>query len=58
MALLTGRTRNADVVVTGYSALLRLSKRDFDGFLDRHPELRAQVETIAAERAGGSRQPA
>lgn len=50
MALITGRPRTADVTSIGYSALLRLSRRDFEAVLDRNPALRAHVEALAADR--------
>ena len=49
--LLERRPRNADVISDGYSHLLVLYRRDFDELLDRRPEVRAEIEAVAASRA-------
>jgi CPA1 family monovalent cation:H+ antiporter len=50
MALLTNQPRNADVVSLAYTNVLALKRRDFDAFLRAHPDLKARIETEAAER--------
>lgn len=55
LALLTGAPRSGDVTATGYCSLLRLDRRDVQAFLDRHPEIRRQVERTAAERLSANR---
>ena len=52
MALLSGDRRTADVTALDYSRFAMLSGRDFLRFLQRYPEIRAQVAALAAERAG------
>lgn len=51
MALLSGGTRTADVTALDFSNLLVLSRRDFNLFMSRHPELRVAVEEMASQRA-------
>jgi CPA2 family monovalent cation:H+ antiporter-2 len=51
MALLSGDRRSADVTALDYSRFARLSGRDFRRFLQRYPEIKAQIESLAAERA-------
>jgi CPA1 family monovalent cation:H+ antiporter len=50
MGLLTSQPRNADVVADGYCHLLALAKRDFNRLLAARPELRAEIEAVAARR--------
>ncbi len=50
MALLSGAPRTADVTALDFSNLLMLSRRDFNMFMSRHPELRVAVEEMARER--------
>ncbi len=50
MALLTGERRTADVTAVDFCQLQTLSRRDFNQFMRRHPELRAAVSTLANER--------
>lgn len=50
MGLLTSQPRNADVVANGYCHLLVLYKKDFDKILARRPEVRTEVEAVAARR--------
>jgi CPA2 family monovalent cation:H+ antiporter-2 len=50
MALLSGAPRTADVTALDFSTLLVLSRRDFNLFMSRHPELRVAVEEMARER--------
>ena len=50
MGLLTAQPRNADVVADGYCHLLALAKRDFNRLLAARPELRAEIEAVAARR--------
>jgi monovalent cation:H+ antiporter-2, CPA2 family len=51
MALLSGAPRSADVTAIDYCQLLTLSRDDFARFVGKHPELRAKLDIIAAERA-------
>lgn len=51
MALLSGDRRSADVTALDYSRFARLSGRDFRRFLQRYPEIKSQIESLAAERA-------
>jgi CPA2 family monovalent cation:H+ antiporter-2 len=50
MALLTGERRTADVTAVDFCQLQTLSRRDFNQFMRRHPELRAAVSALANER--------
>lgn len=50
MGLLDHRPRNADVVADGYCHLLVLHRKDFDDLFDQRPELRAELEAVAARR--------
>lgn len=50
MGLLEARPRNADVVANGYCHLLVLYRRDFNRLLNRHPEIRREIETVAQQR--------
>jgi CPA1 family monovalent cation:H+ antiporter len=50
MGLLDARPRNADVVANGYCHLLVLRRRDFDELLARRPEVRAEIQAVAARR--------
>ena len=50
MGLLSSQPRNADVVANGYCHLLVLDKRDFNKILARRPDVRQEVEAVAARR--------
>jgi CPA1 family monovalent cation:H+ antiporter len=50
MGLLDQQGRNADVISDGYSHLLMLHRRDFARLLGQRPELRAEIEQVAARR--------
>ena len=50
MGLLDSRPRNADVVANGYCHLLVLHRKDFDALLARRPEVRKEIEAVAARR--------
>lgn len=50
LALLTGAPRAADVTALGYCQLLVLEGVDFRRLLDRNPEMKTEVERVAAER--------
>ena len=50
MALLTGAPRTADVTAVDFCRLLVLSRRDFNQFMSRHPQVRAAVDALAEER--------
>ena len=52
LAILTGERRNADVTAIAYCQLLLLDADAFRAFLDRSPDIRAEVERVAAERLG------
>ena len=55
MALLTGMTRQADVVAMTYCRLLVLRKVDFDHFMDDNRDIRLIIHTIAASRSSMNR---
>jgi CPA1 family monovalent cation:H+ antiporter len=48
--LLGNVPRNADVISDGYCHLLMLHRRDFDRALASRPEVRAEIEAVAARR--------
>ena len=50
MGLLDQRPRNADVVANSYCHLLVLYRKDFDELLARRPEVRKEIEAVAARR--------
>jgi CPA2 family monovalent cation:H+ antiporter-2 len=50
MGLLSDAPRNADVTALDYCQLLTLDRAGFQGFIGKHPELRARIDRIAAER--------
>jgi len=50
MALLTGERRSADVTAVDFCQFQTLTRRDFNQFMRRHPELRAAVTGLANER--------
>lgn len=56
MALLSGARRTADVTVIDYCELLALTRRDFQSFVSRHPELREGLKKVAAEREAMNRE--
>ncbi len=58
MALLTGERRVADVTALDYCLFLTLEKKDFDDFIGRHPQLRAGLDRVAAQRAEQNRRQA
>jgi monovalent cation:H+ antiporter, CPA1 family len=51
MALLTGMTRQADVVAVTYCRLLVLRKVDFDRFMQDNRDIRLAIHKIAASRS-------
>jgi K+:H+ antiporter len=55
MALLTGEPRSADVTALDYCQFLTLDPRDFQRYLNAHPEIRSRIDRIAAERAAANR---
>jgi CPA2 family monovalent cation:H+ antiporter-2 len=57
MGLLSDAPRNADVTAIDYCQLLTLDRKDFQGFLRSHPELRVKIDEIAAGRDAMNRQP-
>ncbi|OFX05044.1 MAG: hypothetical protein A3D94_19120 [Alphaproteobacteria bacterium RIFCSPHIGHO2_12_FULL_66_14] len=50
MGLLSSQPRSADVVANGYCHLLVLYKKDFNQLLASRPEVRAEIEAVAARR--------
>jgi len=55
MALLTGMTRQADVVAMTYCRLLVLRKVDFDRFMQDNRDIRLAIQKIAAWRSSMNR---
>ena len=55
MALLTGMTRQADVVAMTYCRLLVLRKVDFDRFMQDNRDIRLAIHKIAALRTSMNR---
>ena len=55
MALLTGMTRQADVVAMTYCRLLVLRKVDFDRFMEDNRDIRLAIHNIAATRSSMNR---
>jgi CPA1 family monovalent cation:H+ antiporter len=55
MALLTGMTRQADVVAMTYCRLLVLRKVDFDRFMEDNRDIRLVIHKIAATRSSMNR---
>ena len=53
MALLSHRPRQADVVSLGYGTVLVLAAADFEHFLSKYPDAKAEIEQTAAARAAG-----
>ena len=58
MGLLGEAPRNADVTAIDYTQFFTLDKKDFQGFIGRHPELLAKIDRIAAEREAMNKQSA
>ncbi len=50
VGLLLDTTRNATVTALGECRLLVLDRADFDRLMHQHPDLKARIEKIAAER--------
>jgi CPA1 family monovalent cation:H+ antiporter len=50
MGLLDSAPRNADVVANSYCHLLVLHRKDFNELLARRPEVRKEIEAVAARR--------
>jgi CPA2 family monovalent cation:H+ antiporter-2 len=55
MGLLSDAPRNADVTALDYCQLFTLDKKDFESFIGKHPELRARLDRVAAEREAMNR---
>ena len=53
MAIVSGRTRNADVVATSEMVLASMMVWDFRAMIDRHGEVRQRLEQLIAERSAG-----
>jgi len=58
MGLLSDAPRNADVTAIDYCQLFTLDRKDFALFVGNHPELRAKIDLIAAEREAMNQQQA
>jgi CPA2 family monovalent cation:H+ antiporter-2 len=56
MALLSGARRTADVTAIDYCEFLVLTRREFQSFVSRHPELRDGLNRVAAEREAMNRE--
>jgi voltage-gated potassium channel len=50
MALIADEERKADVTATSYCDLFKLTKENFSGLLERHADLRDQVNRVAEAR--------
>jgi CPA1 family monovalent cation:H+ antiporter len=50
MALLSGRSRQADVVALGYCRVLVLSAADFRHFLTEYPSAKSEIDRVADAR--------
>ncbi|MFM9862529.1 MAG: cation:proton antiporter [Micropepsaceae bacterium] len=50
MGLLSGAPRSADVTAIDYCQFLTLGRADFLAFVDKHPDLRAKIGTVAISR--------
>jgi CPA2 family monovalent cation:H+ antiporter-2 len=50
IALITGERRTADVTAVDFCNFLVLDRRDFNQFMNRHPQLREAVAALANER--------
>ncbi|WP_342640630.1 cation:proton antiporter domain-containing protein [Rhodoligotrophos ferricapiens] len=50
MGLLSGERRTADVTAVDYCKFLSMTAREFRQFINRHPNLRAQFDAMAAQR--------
>jgi len=55
MALLSGEPRSADVTAIDYGFLLTLDQADFRRFVERYPEIRIQLNRVAAARRAANR---
>ncbi len=49
-ALLSGERRSTDVTAIDFCKFLTLERRDFLSFVNRQPQLRAQLDEIIAQR--------
>jgi monovalent cation:H+ antiporter-2, CPA2 family len=56
IALLSGRSRSADVIALDFCKLLALSQRDFRELLRRYPGIRDPIAAVAKERGDTNRQ--
>jgi len=56
IALLSGRSRSADVIALDFCKFLTLSQRDFRELLRRYPGIRAPIAAVAKERGDTNRQ--
>src|SRR6185436_2526046 len=56
IALLSGRSRSADVVALDFCKFLTLSQRDFRELLRRYPAMRGPIAAAAKERSETNRQ--
>ena len=53
MAIVSGRTRNADVVATSEMVLASMMVWDFRAMIESHGEVRQRLEQLIAERSAG-----
>ncbi|MDG2270007.1 MAG: cyclic nucleotide-binding domain-containing protein, partial [Alphaproteobacteria bacterium] len=51
MALVSGEPRNATVAAAADCETIRIERDDFERLMDRHPDLRVQIEGVRAARA-------
>lgn len=51
MGLLDSKPRNADVITAGYCHLLVLSRKEFTQLLAARPDIRTEIEAVAAQRS-------
>jgi monovalent cation:H+ antiporter-2, CPA2 family len=56
MALISGQPRSADVTALDFCKFLKLNQRDFREILRRYPDIRQQIEQLAAKRGEMNRQ--
>ncbi len=56
MALLSGRSRSADIIALDFCKFLTLSRRDFRELLRRYPRIRVPIAVVAKERSETNRQ--
>jgi len=50
MAIITGQPRNATVAAAADCETIRIEREDFVRLMDRHPDLRSEIENVRTER--------